>query len=209
MGCPDEVTLSAYCDGELEDAEARAVEAHIAGCLACQERLGDMRAADDAASEMFRAMAPPEREPGAMVEGAHARRWGRLGLAAAAVLLAAGTGVWMAVRGPAGPAGPDPVGPARVAARDNAGESLADMGVLPLQLAAVEGETRSFEPFGPVEPEADAQAQEAEALSRSWLVGAAPLERRVRRAADELSTWQAERRLEKCLFLIDVSRSVI
>jgi hypothetical protein len=96
-----------------------------------------------------------------------------------------------------------------VATSSGAAESLADAGALPVQLAAVDGETRSFETFGPVEPEADAQAQEAEDLSGSWLAGATPLQRRVRRAADELAPWQAERRLEKCLFLIDVSRSVI
>ena len=36
MSCPNELTLSIHADGELPQAEARAVAAHLEGCASCR-----------------------------------------------------------------------------------------------------------------------------------------------------------------------------
>ncbi|MBC8077688.1 MAG: zf-HC2 domain-containing protein, partial [Chloroflexales bacterium] len=42
--CYDEGQLRAYLDGELPALEHAALGAHLAGCVACQDRLGHQRA---------------------------------------------------------------------------------------------------------------------------------------------------------------------
>lgn len=50
--------LSPYLDGELEDDDARALEAHLADCAACRRELGELRRLVTAARGL------PERAPG-------------------------------------------------------------------------------------------------------------------------------------------------
>ena len=39
LKCPDEAALAAFLGGKLKEAEARAMEEHIAGCAACLENV--------------------------------------------------------------------------------------------------------------------------------------------------------------------------
>ena len=43
MSCPDELGLSIYADGELPEAEALELEAHVGRCVSCQVLLGALR----------------------------------------------------------------------------------------------------------------------------------------------------------------------
>ena len=67
MSCPDELTLSIYADGELPEARARRVAAHLEGCASCRalvasleqenavlmEALGEEEAVDGAADAIY------------------------------------------------------------------------------------------------------------------------------------------------------------
>jgi anti-sigma factor RsiW len=106
--CPEE-RLSAYLDGELPEAEARAIEAHLASCERCAADLEALRQLE----ELTRGLAAPpvdEAEWSARWEGVAARvhrrapaarasrlrRVVRLALvpAAAAALIALAVGLW-------------------------------------------------------------------------------------------------------------------
>ena len=58
----DEGTLHAYLDGELSPAEAQGVDAHLAQCADCRERLDSERALLARATELLALAAPPDRE---------------------------------------------------------------------------------------------------------------------------------------------------
>ena len=58
----DEGTLHAYLDGELSPAETQGVDAHLAQCADCRERLDSERALIARATELLALAAPPDRE---------------------------------------------------------------------------------------------------------------------------------------------------
>ncbi len=62
MSHVDDGTLHAYLDGELAPAEAQGVDAHLAQCPVCRERLDVERALITRAGELLSLAAPPERE---------------------------------------------------------------------------------------------------------------------------------------------------
>src|SRR5947207_1469653 len=62
MSHVDDGTLHAYLDGELSAAEAQRVDAHLAQCPACRERLDVERALITRAGELLALAAPPDRE---------------------------------------------------------------------------------------------------------------------------------------------------
>jgi anti-sigma factor RsiW len=53
MRCPAVVPdLSAYLDGELGAAAARAIDVHLSGCLVCRGRADALRAASQLVSDL-------------------------------------------------------------------------------------------------------------------------------------------------------------
>src|SRR3989454_4025794 len=58
----DDGTLHTYLDGELAPAEAQGVDAHLAQCPACRDRLEQERALITRAGELLAMAAPPDRE---------------------------------------------------------------------------------------------------------------------------------------------------
>ncbi len=101
MSHVDEGTLHAYLDGELPPAEARGVEAHVAECAGCRDRLEEERALIARADELLGLAAPPDRATPPFRAGdlkPSARLWSqvRLPLAwAATVMLALGIGMYL------------------------------------------------------------------------------------------------------------------
>src|SRR3989475_9052654 len=112
MSHVDDGTLHAYLDGELAPAEARGVDAHLAPCPACRERLDVERALITRAGELLALAAPPERELPPVPAGhvkPPARAWWqvRQPLAwAATVVVALGIGTYLG-RGVEQPRQPD------------------------------------------------------------------------------------------------------
>src|SRR5438876_2431016 len=100
MSHVDHGTLHAYLDGELPQAEARGVEAHVAECAGCRDRLEEERALIARADELLGLAAPPDRATPPFRAGdlkPPARLWSqvRLPLAwAATVMLALGIGMY-------------------------------------------------------------------------------------------------------------------
>jgi len=62
MSHVDDGMLHAYLDGELAPAEAQGVDAHLAQCPGCRERLEEERALIARAGELLALAAPPDRE---------------------------------------------------------------------------------------------------------------------------------------------------
>jgi hypothetical protein len=58
MTCLDEGTLQARLDGELDDAQLRAVEAHLASCAACRARAEQLSAQAERVRRALAALAP-------------------------------------------------------------------------------------------------------------------------------------------------------
>lgn len=89
----DEGALHAYLDGEATAAERSALDAHLAQCAACRERLAEERALRGRAAELLGRARPPERAmPPLQALTRRRRRW-ILPLGwAASVVLALGTG---------------------------------------------------------------------------------------------------------------------
>lgn len=78
---PDEGTLHAYIDGELPGAEAKALEAHVAGCASCSAALAEARGLVAATSQVISALdaAPAAaRSPAAVVGRASTARAARV-----------------------------------------------------------------------------------------------------------------------------------
>ena len=101
MSHVDEGTMHAYLDGELSPAEAQGVDAHIAQCAGCRERLDGERALIARADELLALAAPPDRElppfrPSDVTPPTHLWWQVRLPLAwAATVVLALGIGTYL------------------------------------------------------------------------------------------------------------------
>ncbi len=97
----DEGTLCAYLDGELSPAEAQGVDAHLAQCADCRERLDSERALIARATELLALAAPPDRELPPFRAGdvkPPARLWWQVRLPvawAATVALALGIGTYL------------------------------------------------------------------------------------------------------------------
>src|SRR5207247_591504 len=100
MSHVDDGTLHAYLDGELPQAEARGVEAHVAECAGCRDRLEEERALIARADELLGLAAPPDRATPPFRPGDRAppvRLWWRVRLPlawAATVVLALGAGMY-------------------------------------------------------------------------------------------------------------------
>lgn len=91
MSHVDEGTLHAYLDGELTPADRAALEAHIAQCAACRERLGEERALRERASALLGRALPPQR----LTPHRTIRRLGIPLSWAASVALAVGLGYYL------------------------------------------------------------------------------------------------------------------
>ena len=108
MSHVDDGTLHAYLDGELSAAEAQRVDAHLAQCPACRERLDVERALITRAGELLALAAPPDRELPPFRTGdvkPAPRLWWRVRLPlawAATVALALGIGTYLGGRGGTG-----------------------------------------------------------------------------------------------------------
>jgi putative zinc finger protein len=104
MSHVDDGTLHTYLDGELSPPEAQGVEAHVAQCPACRERLAEERALIARATELLARALPPERDLPAFRPGEiqqPVRLWWqvRLPLAwAATIALALGIGTYVGER---------------------------------------------------------------------------------------------------------------
>jgi predicted anti-sigma-YlaC factor YlaD len=100
MSHVDEGTLHAYLDGELPPNERRDLEAHVAQCAACKERLAEERALFERASALLGSARPAERPapPFERLRPTHRRSpWHvRMPVAwAASILLALGLGYYL------------------------------------------------------------------------------------------------------------------
>ena len=101
MSHVDDGTLHAYLDGELPPAEARGLEAHVAECAGCRDRLEEERALIARADELLGLAAPPDRSTPPFRAGdlkPPARLWSqvRVPLAwAATVMVALGVGMYL------------------------------------------------------------------------------------------------------------------
>ena len=101
MSHVDDGTLHTYLDGELAPAEARGVDAHVAQCPACRERLEEERALITRAGELLALAAPPDRELPPFRAGdvrPPTRLWWRVRLPlawAATIVLALGIGTYL------------------------------------------------------------------------------------------------------------------
>jgi len=101
MSHVDDGTLHTYLDGELAPAEARGVDAHLAQCPVCRERLEQERALITRAGELLALAAPPDRELPPFRAGdvkPPTRLWWRVRLPlawAATIVLALGIGTYL------------------------------------------------------------------------------------------------------------------
>src|SRR5437879_10209888 len=111
----DDGQLHAYLDGELPQAEAWRLGAHLGECPACRGRLEEQRALIARAGELRALAAPPARDvpplsfrPGDAQPPPPARWPARLPLAwAATVVLALAAGWYLRGESPIAPAPPD------------------------------------------------------------------------------------------------------
>lgn len=105
MSHVDDGTLHAYLDGEIGERERERIEAHLADCDVCRERLDEARASGQLASAAMAELepgpvhGPPWREieerGAARVEAARTRSWVRPSLAWAAVIVMAFALGWL------------------------------------------------------------------------------------------------------------------
>lgn len=157
MNHPDEARLNDYVDGLLDVDQATEVEAHLAACAECRDRVAALRSLTERLGALPEGISPRRdlRPEGARpVDGG--RPWLRAA-AAVAVLTAAGAAVWLGVdsSGRAGSAGAsDPVIASYAeAARELTGElrtrktelSPAAVRALDANLAAVDAAIRELE----------------------------------------------------------------
>jgi anti-sigma factor RsiW len=114
MQHPDEGTIHAWLDGALPPAEARAIEAHAAGCSECAAAIAEARGLVAASSRILSALdsvpggvlpaaVPPQGASGGTVAGGAMRRrgaswWRSTPLRAAAAIVLVGSVSWLATR---------------------------------------------------------------------------------------------------------------
>src|SRR6266571_378625 len=104
MSHVDDGTLHAYLDGELSPVQSQDVEAHIAQCPDCRDRLEEERALIARADELLGLAAPPDRATPPFRPGdpePPVRLWWRVRLPlawAATVVLALGAGMYFGPR---------------------------------------------------------------------------------------------------------------
>ena len=159
MSHVDEGTLHAYLDGELPVAETARLEAHLAGCAACRERLDEERALIARAGELLALAAPPapERAAPPLHELRHPRlwwrRWARTPLAwAATVMLALATGWYLR-------------GELRVTDRSGGGITLpSELGPVSRQTAS--GDEATSAPAPPAPPATAAKTRRGSAVAQ-------------------------------------------
>jgi len=93
MPHPDEGTIQALLDGELDSAEQARVEAHIAGCQPCARRLAAAREFMSEADRLVEVLQVPDR-PAAVPARPRRRAMLRNLAWAASIVVAAGLGYW-------------------------------------------------------------------------------------------------------------------
>ena len=93
----DAAWLTAWADGELDDAQAAAVAAHVEGCTACREEVARLRRFDLVMGSLRLREAPPEAWEAFWLRlGNRAQRGVGGTLLAAGLALVAGWGLWRA-----------------------------------------------------------------------------------------------------------------
>ena len=109
MQHPDEGTIHAWLDGALGTEEARALEAHVAGCARCAAAVTEARGLLAASSRILSALdavpggvlpavAPEADDDRGVVPVARAPRWRSAGWRAAAAIVLVGSVSWLATR---------------------------------------------------------------------------------------------------------------
>jgi hypothetical protein len=142
---PDDETLSAELDGDLEPQRAEALRAHLAECATCRDRRAQLAAVVAGLAELGRV--EPERDlwP-AIAAGRPAprrgwrerlRRWWLAPAAAAVGAAAALLLVWW-LGGPAAPEGGGPAGPGRALAEVQQAEQTYARAIASLESALAE-----------------------------------------------------------------------
>jgi len=99
MKCPDDETLAAFADGELDDALWADIERHIDACGVCRERFQAIGQVDNATRQALAALkasAPPMTLAPAKNKARLLARPFAVAAAAAIVIAAAIGGVWFA-----------------------------------------------------------------------------------------------------------------
>jgi len=170
----DDGQLHAYLDGELPQAEAWRLEAHLGECPACRGRLEEQRALIARAGELLALAAPPARDvppfpsrPGDAQPPPPARWPARLPLAwAATVVLALAAGWYLRGEPPIAPAAPD-----RRAAAANAAAPRDTARTVPTRQAP-ESKTLAQQapPASRALPEADEAARSVAAAQRDQMI---------------------------------------
>jgi len=170
----DDGQLHAYLDGELPQAEAWRLEAHLGECPACRGRLEEQRALIARAGELLALAAPPARDvppfpsrPGDAQPPPPARWPARLPLAwAATVMLALAAGWYLRGEPPIAPAARD-----RRAAAANAAAPRDTARTVPTRQAP-ESKTLAQQapPAGRALPEADEAARSVAAAQRDQMI---------------------------------------
>ena len=94
MSCPDQESLSAFADCELEVAEIAAIESHLAVCAACREFVNEMRRLDNYGRASLRAISVPASEKATLSAKTQISLTPPVALAAVAVILL-GFGTWV------------------------------------------------------------------------------------------------------------------
>jgi len=178
MSHVDDGTLHAYLDGELAPAEVQGVDAHLAQCPACRERLDVERALITRAGELLALAAPPERELPPFRAGhvkPPARAWWqvRQPLAwAATVVVALGIGTYLG-RGVEQPRQPDTdAEPARPQALESPLSSERARREARVKLPGAAGTPRAAQPARPAPATPDradyvAQQHDAQVAARA------------------------------------------
>jgi len=167
----DDGQLHAYLDGELPQAEAWRLEAHLGECPACRGRLEEQRALIARASELLALAAPPARAAPpfrpAEVQPPPPVRWpARQPLAwAATVVLALAAGWYLRGESPSSPVPPD-----RRAAGANAAAPRETARTVPPS-ARQTAETKTLAPVR----EADEAARSAAAAQRDQMISGSAL----------------------------------
>ncbi len=93
MSHPDEGTIQMLLDGELDPAERRRVEGHLAGCASCAARLTEARTILEEADRLVEVLAVPQRAAAPRASSRRAAAVRTLAWAAS-IVFAVGIGYW-------------------------------------------------------------------------------------------------------------------